>query len=438
MRKLSTIVFDINSFIRVVGLYRHTMKKFLSHYRYPLLLIVIGLSLLGAFDYLTQISSQGILYPDSFSYVESAKNLYIFHRGHNYRPLLMALLNGIPYVFGASDATIVSFSLYVNVLCWLGFHLVLFKMLSDFVTPKRAFYLTLLSLLIIGNLAYVFHLLTENIFMFLCIGGFYQLQLYDKNKQFSILAKALTIFLLCVLIKPGSLFLALALCIYFGKTLWNNWRSKAMGFVYGSLSLLLVQCAGIKYQFGDFTISYIDSVTYYNYLGSKAKCLEAGKEYEQMNNPRAEYIFSYPCHQQKQIASADLKDQLLHNTSYLMRAYVLDILENTKTGNTCIADCQNKAQRPSSMFWRDFLYDITKWQNRLGTLLAFGLIMFYGLKRLAQREVYLLMAFFIAYIIGTSGISCGQGDRFHVITLPFVVLLCAKLYSERKPKTKTS
>ena len=36
--------------------------------------------------------------------------------------------------------------------------------------------------------------------------------------------------------------------------------------LYGSITLCFVQAAGLKYQFGDFTISYIDSVTFHNYL----------------------------------------------------------------------------------------------------------------------------------------------------------------------------
>ena len=49
-----------------------------------------------------------------------------------------------------------------------------------------------------------------------------------------------------------------------------------------------------------------------------------------------------------------------------------------------------------------------------------------------QRKATFFVAFFILYIIILSGISCGQGDRFHLVTFPFVILLLAKFLSETK------
>lgn len=406
------------------------IKQFLLKYNYHILIVLLGLVWISIFDFLTQMSSQGIIYPDSSSYVESAKNLYIFYRGHNYRPILMAIINGFPYLFGSSDETVLAFSFYVNVFCWLAFFIVLFEIFKEYLSPKYAFVFTIFSILFVGNTAFIFHLLTENIYMFYIVFGFYFLINYYKKQQFWMLSLALSIFILSMLIKPGSKFLAIVFVFYFIKEIFKNWKSKFTWFIYGSLFLVIIQCAGVKYQFGNFTLSYIDSVTYYNYIGSKAMSIKFGKEYHQMNNPRAEYIFSYECNIQKEIAASDLKHQLQFNTLNLAKAYFSDVIENLKTGNTCIEDCKNTNGNRYFDFWNQLFYSISKWQNRIFTLLGFCLALYYLFKSYKKEIIFSFISFFILYIFILSGISCGQGDRFHVITFPFVVVLLAKFLSK--------
>ena len=109
------------------------MKTFWLKYKYHILLVLIGIIWISFFDFITQMSSQGVMHSDSFNYQESAKNLYVFFRGHNYRPILMALISGIPYLFGGSDESIFAFSFYVNLLCLLGSIVLLFEVSRAFV-----------------------------------------------------------------------------------------------------------------------------------------------------------------------------------------------------------------------------------------------------------------------------------------------------------------
>lgn len=410
------------------------LKALLTKYRYPALILLIGLLWLFLFDFLSQMSLQGVMHSDSFNYQESAKNLYIFHKGHIYRPILMALINGIPYLFGSSDTFIFAFGFYINIFCWLASSLLLFAILKDFIRPKAAFYFTVLSLFIVGNTAHVFHLLTETIYIFMIMLAFYFLLQYYKKQQFLWLSFSVSVLLLTMLIKPGSKFLAIVFLLYFIKIIFKNYKAKAMWFLYSSLFLILVQCIGMKYQFGDFTISYIDAPTYYGYIGSKAKCIENGKEYRQLNNPRADYIFSSEPSRQKEIASEDFKDQLQFNTANLIKAYVLDVLDNTVSGNSCIEECKNLRSVDQIFFdfSKRFLFDITKWQNRFFTLMAILLSAFFLLKYYKRERLYFFIAFYITYIIVLSGISCGQGDRFHLATFPFMILLLAKFLSDKK------
>jgi hypothetical protein len=187
----------------------------------------------------------------------------------------------------------------------------------------------------------------------------------------------------------------------------------------------------MKIQYGDFTISYIDGVTYHNYIFSKAECYKNGKEYNQLNNPRAEYLFGLDFTDQKKVALEDAKFQMKSNFSNVIRAYFDNLLENSKTGNGCISDLKNYKNRNDFTIWKSLMFDITKWQNRFFSLMAILLSAFFLLKYYKRERLYFFIAFFITYIIVLSGISCGQGDRFHLVTFPFMILLLAKFLSDK-------
>jgi hypothetical protein len=391
-------------------------------------LVLTGLAWIYLFGFLTQIGDQGIIYPDSRSYCEAARNLYVFHRGHNYRPMLLALINGFPYLFGGSDAAIYAFSYFVNLFCWLAFPLVLFEILKGFLKPKPAFFLSVVSLFFIGNTLFVFHLFSETIYMFFIISGFYFLSGYFKKKKFRDLSAALAIFILAILVKPGSMFLAIIFGLFFIKEIIRHCRTKSAWLIYGSLMLVFIQCAGVKYQFGNFTVSYIDATTLYGYLGERATALEEGASYKRRTD-----IYSFSCPVQKQMAAADMRRQLLSNTKNLIKAYGLDLIENATTGSICLKDCKNIRNRENFHFWKSFISRLSEWQNRLFSIVAILLSARFLFKSYREDKFFALVAFFILYNIFLSGISFAEGDRFNVITFPFALILLAKLL---KGKTK--
>jgi hypothetical protein len=347
----------------------------------------------------------------------------------------MAFITGFPYLFGSSDAGIYEWSFYVNIFCWIGTSLVLFEILKSFIDVKKAFWFAIIPFFFIGNIVLNYHLLTENIYVFFIIIVFYLLFKYYKTKEFWYLSLSLSLLFSSMLIKPGSKFLAIVIGLYFVKEIVGNYRSKSILFLYGSFLLIGIQVIGMKAQYGDFTISYIDGVTYHNYLCSKAECFKNGQEYSQINNPRAEYLFGLVFTEQKKAAKEDLKFQVSYNFINLLKAYFSDVVENSKTGNACIEDCKNNNETSYFDFFKEAMYFVSKWQNRLFTMLGFLLAVFYGFKSYKNVNPVSFVAFFIIYIYVLSGISCGQGDRFHLVTFPFVVLLLAKFVSERVVST---
>ncbi len=99
------------------------MKSFLIKYKYHFLIIVVGFFCLEALNFILQLDKQTIIYPDCSNYLESAQKMYLKFTGHYYRPMLMAFITGIPYLFGSSDTGIFEWSFVVNVFLLAGnFH----------------------------------------------------------------------------------------------------------------------------------------------------------------------------------------------------------------------------------------------------------------------------------------------------------------------------
>ena len=404
----------------------------LKKYKYHFLIIFVGLCCLEVLNFLLQLDKQTLIYPDCSNYLESAQKMYLKFTGHYYRPMLMAFITGIPYLFGSSDAGIFQWSFVVNVFCWLGTSIVLFEILKNFVKERVAFWFAVLPFFILGSIILNYHLLTENIFVFFTMLAFYLLFQYYKTKKFWYLSLSLSLVLSSMLIKPGAKFFGIIMALFFVKEIFKNYKHKSMILLYGSLLMITIQLVGMKAQYSDFTISYIDGVTYHNYICSKAECFKNGKEYKQINNPRAEYLFSLDFTDQKKVAFEDLKRQIRTNSSNLVKAYFSDVIENSKTGNACIEDVKNYENKTDFSFWKKLIFSITKWQNRILTIIAVLLSPLFLYKKFRKERIYFFVALFIAYIIVLSGISCGQGDRFHLVTFPFVILLLAKFLSETK------
>ena len=408
------------------------MKAILNKFKYQVLLFLISLILISFLSFLLQLNVQTFVYADSENYLESIKNLFLYHRGHPYRPILMAFINGIPYLLYNNDQLIFKWSCFVNLICWFSTQLLLFSLLKEFLKPKIAFYFTLCFAFCLGFTIINFHLLAESIFTFFLMLFLFFLNKYYKTERFKWLAYALCILILSMLVKPASKFIAIIIVLCFLKILFLNYKQKVMALLYLSIFAVLVQVFGMKHQFGNFTISYIDVVTIHNYIGSKAKCIEKGIFYSQENNPRADYLFQFKVFQQNEIAKRDFKEQLSTNKINLFKAYINNLKSNVLHGSSAIIDCVNEKKATSFEVTKKIIYLISAGQNLLLTVLGFILAIFFVLKNRKSNAFFAYVGFLMIYIILVSGISCGQGDRFSIVVYPFCILLIAKFLQEIK------
>ncbi|WP_309641391.1 hypothetical protein [Flavobacterium sp.] len=282
-----------------------------------------------------------------------------------------------------------------------------------------------------GNTAGIFQVSTESIYMLFMALGLYFLRQYFKTNFFWQLSLALSFFITSCLIKPGSIFLAIILTLFFGIKILKKYQSKAIYFIYGSWLLVLMQCAGLKYQFGNFTISYIDAITYYCYLGAKAEAIETNQDFEKVWLERTHFIYNQDPPISKIMAKEDLIEQWQTNKINLGKAYFLNLLENASTGSTPIQDCKNITNKKYFIVSKKVLLGISVWQNIIFSIVAIFLATYLLLACYKSDPYYSIVSFFILYTIFSSGISCSEGDRFNVITFPFVLILMAKCFSKK-------
>ncbi|MEL1244588.1 hypothetical protein AAEO56_09975 [Flavobacterium sp. DGU11] len=409
------------------------MKGFLFRYRYQILLVFIGIVWISLLNEILQIKNQNVIYSDSDNYRESADFLYHNFKAHYYRPLGMAAITGLPYLFGGDDTSVYNFSLVINVIAWLASALLLFSFLKKSLSDKMAFAFSLIFYSALGPLFTNFHLLTESLFTFIMLLSFYFIDRYYSRRSFYFLSLSISILLFAILIKPGAKLFCILIMLYFSRKLLKNVLNRSAILIYVTMSLIIFQCLMVRQEYGDFTLSYIDGVTYYNYLGNRAKLLNTNEEFVQAN-ARARYMLSLPFPLQKETAVNDAVEQLKNNKINLIKAYLLNLADNTKSPSDCINVCKNLNGTSYFETAKNLMSIISKYQNRFFTVLGSFLALYCCFRTRRRPDIYTLMSLFILCNIAVSGISCQQGDRFHIVFFPFAILLIGKTYADKTKK----
>ena len=182
----------------------------------------------------------------------------------------------------------------------------------------------------------------------------------------------------------------------------------------------------LKKNYGDFTLSYISAITYYNYLGAKADCYKKGIEYIPGKNERSIKFGLLTSHEMKKKANDDFKYQIKNNTLNLFKAYLFCIYSNTFKGNFIVSECKNKKETNYFDIFYFLFKAISKLQNIIFTISGVIISVFSVIKLKKEDDFYLLISFFILYIFFVSAMSCFQCDRFHIAIFPLFIMLLSK------------
>ncbi len=406
------------------------MKFYFQKYKYPVYLIAIAAIWLVLVTIVMQLQHQVFIFGDSKSYLIAAQELFLEHKLNSQRPVVISFINGFPLLLSCSKSVLFGWSLFVNLVCWFATILLIFQISKEKVPSRIAFLLSLVFIFCIGNLFIVFHLLSETIFIFVLTLVFYLLQKYCNTKKILFLIASLFLLVLAIMIKPLSLGLFFVVVISFYSQWKSIFFSKYSALIYVAFYLLFFQMNGLKKQYGNFTVSYIDSFTYYNYLGTRAYCLQNNTDYNKGINDRVDRFSSLTDSNQKKVASEDLRLQLKTNKLNLIKAYGINLVTNATKGSASVFGCENILKTSYFNYCLYLFKVISKLQNIIFTLLGLLLASYFLIQR--RGEIYdKMISFVIFYIIFVSAISSDQGDRFHIVVYPLILILFAKFISKK-------
>lgn len=395
----------------------------ISKFKYEYLLTFVAILWILLFSYILQLKCDYTLENDEGGYLFAAKKLYLNLKVDEGRPLIIAAINGFPLLFGYSENYIFKWSGIINLLCWFSTIFLIYKIAIKKTDIKNSILISLLFMFCIGNLAITYQLLAESIFIFMIVLSVFLMDKYLTTNKIIYLTLTISLLFVSILVKPISLGLVLILILFYLKKIKEILFNKFSFLIIFSLTLLLFQMYSLKKDYGNFTVSYIDSFTYYNYLGTKADCLKKDTEFIEGKNKRYKYFSKLSSSEQRKVANEDFKNQLTNNSINLLKAYLSNFYLNSSKGSASVHQTKNLNNTVYFNFFQFIFKGISKLQNILFTSIGIILSLSYILKWKRQKKIFIMLSFLIIYIISISAISSDQGDRFHIVLYPLVILL---------------
>ncbi len=380
------------------------------------------------------IFSSAFITRDSDSYMHAADMLYKNGEPHAMRPLGFALILGLPNLLfkTVTQEHYVVFGVCMNLLCWIGSVVFLFKSLKLFFLPRISFLIASVSILCIGSLAQVFFVLTESVTSFgLSIIAF-NLLLYSKNNNLKHLIISCSLMNVLILIRPGFFYLGVLFSlVLIAFLLYRRYKSMVMYLVFGvSVLSVCAQIVMMHRTYGIASVSFIDKVTWYYYLGAETEAKLSGSYYMDIYHQRHEYLGKKTYKEIVSECSADMKDALKQHPTIVLKEYGKNLIENSYGGSFAISALSyNESKGDFRQSITKALFNFSRLQNVFFIgLFVVSLYLMIG-KRLNLGLV--LLTAIIGYVILTSGISFWQGDRFHFILYPSIILLFMAQLSKR-------
>lgn len=398
------------------------MKKIILSYKYESILLLIAISWSLFFSFVLQLKSEYTLQGDEGSYFNAAKKLYFDFTLDEGRPFVISAINGFPLLFGLSEKLLFNWIFIVNTISWFLTSILIYKITTDLSSKRKGFLLSVLFLFCIGNLAITFKFLSESIFILLLTFSFFLIHKFTKTRQHKYLTLTIALLILTTLVKPMAIGLVFIVVLAHIRILKKIIFTKFSFFIIISSAFVFFQMNTMKNKYGNYTISYIDSYTYYNYLGNRAYCLENNLEFHDAKGERFNHFITLSNFEQKKLANEDFKRQIVNNTSDFIKAYCVNFYINSTKGTAVVHGCENKNKSSYFYFFQYSFKAISKIQNILFSLLSV-IVSIYFIITLKKKNVFsTILAFSSLYIIMISAISCNQGDRFHIVVYPLLLL----------------
>ncbi|MDZ4759117.1 MAG: hypothetical protein SGJ10_13405 [Bacteroidota bacterium] len=381
---------------------------------------------------------------DATSYRDAAKLLYT----KGFKPHII-LSSGYPLILGLplflidnfSDTALVTCGVVENLIFYFSSSVLLYYIIAHYTNTKYASIYCFLLCLFPGYTALITETLAEVFFIFLLLLSF---RLY----QLSFLKSYRLLFYLCLslllLTKPIATYPVLIICgTFLIKSTYSYIKQKKYRINYSSLipiAVYIIQAAWVHQSYPMYSYNCVGQKTMYAYLLARSQSFETGEDFSDLKNQRNKILYNTPAQLFPQLCDSALKQeigkQIPHNIHNIFKALLYHIfVPNMLDGSYNISEL--KTNNNSQQILKTQLYNISKVENIIYTLLLFLLFLFHTFNLFKKRklsELFILNLICVFFLV-LSGISCFQGDRLHIIILPFLLVLLSATMYQLKFKT---
>ena len=387
--------------------------------------------------------SQNSIYVDCSTYLKAAQLLIYDFQPHQWRPLGMAIYATIPGALGQDYQSVFTYVKPINLLLWLGCITFLYLIILELSNRKFAFYGALLFMSCIGLTVLNNLLLSEIPWLFCILIGIYGLTKHKIDNSILWLSVGITFIIISIEFRPISKFIILLLLLIYGSTFLKYLASKSHFFVAAAALIILGQCSLMKQEYGDFTISYIDSFTVHHYLTEPAAFATSNytdrKAFE--DDWMAPY-FNKPYTERREYATSKFISEISENPFGVINVYLKNQLHNLTTPSLYVLDAKNLKNTPFFTLSKTILLLLSKLQNIAFSCLGIvGLLLtlFLAFKKQLQfkeDKLLLFISLSLGYTITVIGISAEQYDRLNVPNYALIIILSILLYPKLKSLSK--
>lgn len=390
--------------------------------------------------------------PDAISY-EQAGQALLKGEASPIRPWGYALLTAIGN--GVSQGAIQPLLLVLHVLCWLFTGLLLFKVSETYLKGRWKYLPLLVFALSPSHIVFTWLTLTETTFTFLLLLAAWLMFRYvqQPEKPQRLIWVNVVLAFACV-IRPSLQLPVLVMLLWTAWTTLVAKQRKPAVFLTAFAAVLLIigfQANRMHRQYGQWTLSFIGKMAWYEYLGAGSKALAEQRDlrivrHERDSTELAQFArFEGGAAYWKQrcdFYDADFREQWNAHKPLIFKAWIINILQNTREPGAELSSLSASGNAPGFNAIRLLAYKGSGYLNMAMNYLLLPVLLLLLARRWWKEKSLLpagetlaaAFALLLAlFLLLSSGASMWQGDRFSLVYYP-LLLFGALLLIPRKAK----
>jgi hypothetical protein len=395
------------------------------------------------------------IFPDAFSYQRAAG--YLFNEGFKadeIRPFGYPIILGLPYLVGADTHLILTCSLVINFLFWIGSVLIIYRIGAKFLDNRSKLLYCLVFICSVTNIYMVFQTMSETMFIFVMLLFILNISEFALSGNANKLSAALFLVCFSATIRPINYYLALLFLlfcfVYFIRI--RNITRIVLAFALFAVTIGL-QFNIMHKRFGEHKLSYIQNNTAFYYLFATAEWMSNpgastfndffSKRYHEVDSAMSRCTSDSAFPYADSVYASNIKKNITTNGWLVLKAYMNDIRENSTSGNSAILNLTGTDNTRLHEKAKIASYKISKYENvffsvmlLVTVIISLILVLKSGLNIPALHIPALIAVAISLYYFLCSGISYYQGDRFNFISYPLIAFASLGTYKTAKKMFK--